>query len=151
MSGAIPPLPQYASWRGALLKHRDNFTFTFNCSKEQLLQQCKEYSILVYLFIKTDCSNNRGISLLLTIYKHQPRPPVRVDAPQKAIPKFSSKLKYGHESQLGARGQNGLTDWLIVSNNMTWPDLTWININSEHSTADMLFRWEIGNDKLKQT
>jgi hypothetical protein len=29
MSGAIPPLPQYASWRGAQLKHRDNFTFTF--------------------------------------------------------------------------------------------------------------------------
>jgi hypothetical protein len=29
MSGAIPPLPQYTSWRGAQLKHRDNFTFTF--------------------------------------------------------------------------------------------------------------------------
>jgi hypothetical protein len=28
MSGAIPPLPQYASWRGAYLKHRDNFTFS---------------------------------------------------------------------------------------------------------------------------
>jgi hypothetical protein len=28
--GAIPSLPQYASWRGAQLKkHRDNFTFTF--------------------------------------------------------------------------------------------------------------------------
>jgi hypothetical protein len=27
MGGAIPPLPQTPSWRGALLKHRDNFTF----------------------------------------------------------------------------------------------------------------------------
>jgi hypothetical protein len=40
----------------------------------------------------------------------QPRPPVRVDAPRKTIPKFSSRLKYGHESQLGARGQDGLAD-----------------------------------------
>jgi hypothetical protein len=29
MSGAIPPLPNSLSWRGAPLKHRDNFTFTF--------------------------------------------------------------------------------------------------------------------------
>jgi hypothetical protein len=28
MSGAIPPLPNTPSWRGARLKHRDNFTFT---------------------------------------------------------------------------------------------------------------------------
>jgi hypothetical protein len=28
-SGAIPPLPNTPSWRGAQLKHRDNFTFTF--------------------------------------------------------------------------------------------------------------------------
>jgi len=27
MSGAIPPLPNTPSWRGAQLKHRDNFTF----------------------------------------------------------------------------------------------------------------------------
>jgi hypothetical protein len=27
MSGAIPPLPDTFSWRGARLKHRDNFTF----------------------------------------------------------------------------------------------------------------------------
>jgi hypothetical protein len=37
-------------------------------------------------------------------------PPVRVDAARKTIPKFSSKLKYGHESHLGARGQDGQTD-----------------------------------------
>jgi hypothetical protein len=29
MSGAIPPLPDSPSWRGAQLKHSDNFTFTF--------------------------------------------------------------------------------------------------------------------------
>jgi hypothetical protein len=27
MRGAIPPLPNTHSWRGAQLKHRDNFTF----------------------------------------------------------------------------------------------------------------------------
>jgi hypothetical protein len=27
MSGAIPPLPNTPPWRGAHLKHRDNFTF----------------------------------------------------------------------------------------------------------------------------
>jgi hypothetical protein len=29
MSGAILPLPNASSWRGAQLKHRDNFNFTF--------------------------------------------------------------------------------------------------------------------------
>jgi hypothetical protein len=29
MRGAIPPLPNTPSCRGAQLKHRDNFTFTF--------------------------------------------------------------------------------------------------------------------------
>jgi hypothetical protein len=29
MSGATSPLPNTPSWRGAQLKHRDNFTFTF--------------------------------------------------------------------------------------------------------------------------
>jgi hypothetical protein len=33
MSGAIPPLPNTPPWRGAQLKHRDNFTFTFIFSK----------------------------------------------------------------------------------------------------------------------
>jgi len=28
MRGAIPPLPNTLSWRGAQSKHRDNFTFT---------------------------------------------------------------------------------------------------------------------------
>jgi hypothetical protein len=35
MNGAIPPLPNTPSWRGAQLKHRDNFTltlpFNINC------------------------------------------------------------------------------------------------------------------------
>jgi len=29
MYGAIPPVPNTHSWRGAQLKHRDNFTFTY--------------------------------------------------------------------------------------------------------------------------
>jgi hypothetical protein len=32
MCGAIPPLPHMPSWRGAQLKHRDNFTFFINDS-----------------------------------------------------------------------------------------------------------------------
>jgi hypothetical protein len=28
MREAVPPLPSTPSWRGAQLKHRDNFTFT---------------------------------------------------------------------------------------------------------------------------
>jgi len=30
MRGAIPPLPNMLSWRGAQLKHRDSFTFTLD-------------------------------------------------------------------------------------------------------------------------
>jgi hypothetical protein len=29
MNGSIPPFPNTPPWRGAQLKHRDNFTFTF--------------------------------------------------------------------------------------------------------------------------
>jgi len=32
MRGAVPPLPHTPSWRGAQLKHRDNFTFTLYVS-----------------------------------------------------------------------------------------------------------------------
>jgi hypothetical protein len=32
MSGAIPPFPNTPSWRGAELKHRNNFTFTMTAS-----------------------------------------------------------------------------------------------------------------------
>jgi hypothetical protein len=35
MREAIPPLPNTPSWRGAQLKHRDNFTFTFTISFKQ--------------------------------------------------------------------------------------------------------------------
>jgi hypothetical protein len=34
MSGATPPLSQYASMAWCLVKHRDNFTFTFTESRE---------------------------------------------------------------------------------------------------------------------
>jgi hypothetical protein len=33
MSGAIPPLPNTPLWRGAQLKHRDNFTFSGVCTE----------------------------------------------------------------------------------------------------------------------
>jgi hypothetical protein len=35
MRGAITLLPQYAFMAWCLLKHRDNFTFTFTCRKKQ--------------------------------------------------------------------------------------------------------------------
>jgi hypothetical protein len=37
MRGAIPPLPNTPSWSGVQLKHRDNFTFNFTPSKNNLL------------------------------------------------------------------------------------------------------------------
>jgi hypothetical protein len=37
MRGAIPPLPNTPSWRGALLKHRDKFTFTFTFAEESYI------------------------------------------------------------------------------------------------------------------
>jgi len=33
MRGAIPAYPNTPSWRGAQLKHRDNFTFTFSVKR----------------------------------------------------------------------------------------------------------------------
>jgi hypothetical protein len=36
MLGAIPPLPQYAFMAWCLVKHRDNFTFTFTATREIL-------------------------------------------------------------------------------------------------------------------
>jgi hypothetical protein len=38
MRGAIPPLPNTPSWRGAQLKHRDKLTFTFYI---KLQEACK--------------------------------------------------------------------------------------------------------------
>jgi hypothetical protein len=37
MRGAIPPLPNTPSWRGAQLKQRDSFTFTSTCFKSDLI------------------------------------------------------------------------------------------------------------------
>jgi hypothetical protein len=38
MSGAIHPPPNILLWRGAQLKHRDNFTFIFNSVNLQIKQ-----------------------------------------------------------------------------------------------------------------
>jgi hypothetical protein len=39
MSGVIPPLLNMPSWRGAQLKHRDNFTFKDSYSIARRLNQ----------------------------------------------------------------------------------------------------------------
>jgi hypothetical protein len=50
MSGAIPPLLQSPSWRGAQLKHRDNFSFTYiNCSGYLTWNYIRERSCVVNL------------------------------------------------------------------------------------------------------
>jgi hypothetical protein len=41
MSGAIPPLPQYAFMVWCLVKHRDNFTFTFMIAQLKLQNSLK--------------------------------------------------------------------------------------------------------------
>jgi hypothetical protein len=42
MSGTIPPFPNTTPWRGAQLKHRDNFTFTF-----KYINQFRFYSVII--------------------------------------------------------------------------------------------------------
>jgi hypothetical protein len=63
MRGAIPPLPNTPSWRGAQLKHRDNFTLpigfdahllqikTNYCEGKQTIQisHCMEQILPLYL------------------------------------------------------------------------------------------------------
>jgi len=43
MSGTIPPLLQYDSWRGAQLKHSENFTFTFTFYISSLVLTDKDF------------------------------------------------------------------------------------------------------------
>jgi hypothetical protein len=51
MSGAIPPLPNMPSWRGAQLKHRDNF--------------------ILYILLLKDCVIDKGVEILpLPLYSH---------------------------------------------------------------------------------
>jgi hypothetical protein len=47
MSGAIPPLPQYAFMAWCLVKHRDNFTFTWAEHDTRVSEMRNAYSILV--------------------------------------------------------------------------------------------------------
>jgi hypothetical protein len=53
MRGAINPLPNTPSWRGAQLKHRDNFTF---CPFKQLKRLSGEpvYFYINYIVLFTD-------------------------------------------------------------------------------------------------
>jgi len=41
MRGAIPLLPHTPSWRGAQLKHGDNFTFNFTMKSENIEMQAQ--------------------------------------------------------------------------------------------------------------
>jgi hypothetical protein len=50
MSEAIPPLPNTPSWRGAQLKHRDNFNFTFTFT----------FTFLRTLYVPLFCYNIYG-------------------------------------------------------------------------------------------
>jgi hypothetical protein len=43
MSGAMPPLHNTPEWRGAQLKHRDNFTFTFLPYRSCNVPYCVNY------------------------------------------------------------------------------------------------------------
>jgi hypothetical protein len=59
MRGAIPPLPQYVFMAWCLVKHRDNFTFTFSP-----FPQYKRYSLI----LQSCCSTNHFNSRYLVLY-----------------------------------------------------------------------------------
>jgi hypothetical protein len=83
--------------------------------------------VIILIISKRD----RYTHKIMNIYMTQTKTLTLVyGSPVHTIPKFSSKLNYGHESQLGTRVQDVSTDWLIVSNNMTWPDLARIQHTS---------------------
>jgi len=78
MRGAIPPLPNTHSWRGAQLKHRDSFTFTFTDEwmKNGILKwgslesACMIYDNVTWLRTSNCCNVNCHwpfISLLLWV------------------------------------------------------------------------------------
>jgi hypothetical protein len=51
MSGIIPPLPNTPSWRGAQLKHSDNFAFIYRGMEVTSIYKQKKITIVV---------NNKG-------------------------------------------------------------------------------------------
>jgi hypothetical protein len=57
MGGAIPPLSNTPSWRGAQLKHRDNFTFTFTLTTTTI--------IIIIIKNNHDCLSTRSKILLM--------------------------------------------------------------------------------------
>jgi len=69
MSGAIPPLPNTPSWRGAQLKkrHRENLTFTFTVGilLELILPTCFNFFCFLYIVICEICSYVISSSFLL--------------------------------------------------------------------------------------
>jgi hypothetical protein len=64
MRGPIPPLPNTPSWRGAQLKRRDNFTFTFSVGELYEAVECPSRKRHVFGWNKTwDCW---GLGLIST-------------------------------------------------------------------------------------
>jgi hypothetical protein len=61
MSGAVPPLPNTPSWRGAQLKHRDrdNFTFTFIYNATPVL-----------LYLKLEVMDTAHVSACVCVTSH---------------------------------------------------------------------------------
>jgi hypothetical protein len=49
MRGAIPPLPKYAPWRGAQLKHRDDFTFTSCYGQTQIMTCSLRFYFMIFV------------------------------------------------------------------------------------------------------
>jgi hypothetical protein len=60
MGGAIPTLPQYAFMVWWLVKHRDNFTFTFQIYKKQLHPNHKTFSSLTKHPVSTTATVSTG-------------------------------------------------------------------------------------------
>jgi hypothetical protein len=61
MIGAIPPLPNTPSWRGAQLKDRDNFTFTFASSLVVKRTKASSKIIIVSSCGKLKCLDNTNL------------------------------------------------------------------------------------------
>jgi len=56
MSGAIPPLPQYAFMAWCLVKAQDNFTFTFNCEGDTFSYDSVALKTKIYVIHNFQCS-----------------------------------------------------------------------------------------------
>jgi hypothetical protein len=65
MSGAIPLLPHTPFWRGAQLKHRDSFTFTFTLI---IFHEEEKIKKLVKIFQLSVASSLLGPNIILSTF-----------------------------------------------------------------------------------